>query len=125
TCCPDCPSCTSSAWRAMRRGFDSMSVRMFNSVVDNRMKLPSFLTSALSTAGITRAPESLLSGDPGRLTEGTKQSGLWTLDAEPFYRNLRKCSSLRGIDPEVPGPPISVQPPGQPNPAIGSECRRP
>jgi hypothetical protein len=42
-----------------------------------------------------------------------------------IYRNLRNCSSLRGIDPEVPGPPISVQPPGQPNPAIGSECRRP
>jgi hypothetical protein len=41
-----------------------MSVRMFNSVVDNRMKLPSFLTSALSTGGITALPASLLSGDP-------------------------------------------------------------
>jgi len=29
---------------------------MFNSVADNRMKLPSFLTSALSTKFITRAP---------------------------------------------------------------------
>jgi hypothetical protein len=62
-----------------------MSIRMFNSVADNRMKLPSFLTSALSTKFITRAPREPCCPATQPATERNKQFGLWTFDPN---RNL-------------------------------------
>src|SRR6185437_12652345 len=62
-----------------------MSIRMFNSVADNRMKLPSFLTSALSTKFITPRSREPCSPATRPANRAEQQFGVWTFDPN---RNL-------------------------------------